>query len=162
MTNKTLSGEHNKADDLRIINSMYTRWQYSIFQNTCVSTVSKYLRTFFEPIYDEKDIENVVNQILSKNPSAKKEDVEKYVKQSEFAMAIWDYLIKDWNISVNDQEIDAFLDDYYKATNNSIRELKNDAEKRNKIKNDIELRKVIDAISDHFSVKLSLNLTKKL
>jgi FKBP-type peptidyl-prolyl cis-trans isomerase (trigger factor) len=74
-------------------------------------------------------------------------------------MAIWSFLAKEWNITVSDEEVHTFLDEYYKNTNNSIREYKQDKEKFNKIKNDIELRKVIDAINNKFTVKLNLNLT---
>jgi hypothetical protein len=140
---------------------MYTRWQFSVFQSTSVSCVAKYLRNFFEPIYDEEEINKLVEKILEKNKEANKDQVINFVKESEFAMAIWGYLVKDWNIVVTEEEVDKFLDDYYKATNNSIREFKVEGEKRNKIKNDIELRKVIDAINDRFIVKLKINLTKR-
>jgi uncharacterized cupin superfamily protein len=138
---------------------MFQKWQFSIFQNTAVINVAKYLREFFEVSYNYEEISKAAEKVVKANPNAKIEDVNRFIEQSEFSMAIWNYLAKEWDITVSDDEAHAFLDDYYKNTNNSIREYKQDKEKFNKIKNDIELRKVIDAINNKFIVKLNINLT---
>jgi 3-methyladenine DNA glycosylase Tag len=138
---------------------MFQKWQFSVFQNTTVVNVAKYLREFFEVSYNNEEILKAAEKIVETNKNAKLEDVKRFIEQSEFSMAIWSYLAKEWNITVSDEEAHTFLDEYYKNTNNSIREYKQDKEKFNKIKNDIELRKVIDAINNKFIVKLHINLT---
>ncbi|GMO14451.1 MAG: hypothetical protein Ta2E_04810 [Mycoplasmoidaceae bacterium] len=143
----------------KIIFNMFQKWQFSVFQNTVVITVAKYLKDFFDVTYDEKAIKLVVDDILSKNQNAKEIEIKEFVKQSEFSMAIWNYLAKEWDVIVTDDDANRFLDDYYKNTNNSIREFKQDKDKFEKIKEDIKLRKIIDLCGVKFNVKILLSIT---
>jgi 3-methyladenine DNA glycosylase Tag len=127
----------NNQEYAKTIFGMFQKWQFSVFQNTTVVNVAKYLKEFFEVSYNDEEILKAAEKIVAANKNAKIDDVKRFIQNSEFSMAIWSFLAKEWNITVSDEEAHAFLDEYYKNTNNSIREYKQNKEKFDKIKNDI-------------------------
>jgi spore coat polysaccharide biosynthesis protein SpsF (cytidylyltransferase family) len=87
--------ETNKENGNRIITDMFSRWQFTIFQNTVVAHVTRYLESCFDAQYDESEIEKIAEDIVAKNPKAKKEDVITFVKRTEFQKAILDFLAEE-------------------------------------------------------------------
>jgi hypothetical protein len=146
---------------MKAISNMFARWQFALFQNTLAIAVIKELKNNFDIEYDKNDVSEFMKKITSVDKNAKKDEVEKFVKNSIFSTLIWEYLANEWKITVSDEDANKFLDDYYQNTNNSIREFKNDKNKFEQIKKDIRFKKTIDELNKYFNVKLEINLAIK-
>ncbi|MDR3249832.1 MAG: hypothetical protein LBS95_02010 [Mycoplasmataceae bacterium] len=153
--------QNNKDEEMKAISNMFARWQFALFQNTLAIAVIKELKNNFDIEYDKNDVSEFMKKITSVDKNAKKDEVEKFVKNSIFSTLIWEYLANEWKITVSDEDANKFLDDYYQNTNNSIREFKNDKNKFEQIKKDIRFKKTIDELNKYFNVKLEINLAIK-
>jgi hypothetical protein len=86
----------------------------------------------------------------------KQKDIATGIVQSTL---VWLHFAKLWGITVSDKEVDDYLDDFYRATNKSIREFKNDKDKYEHIRTDIVMKKTTAEINNRFVIKLNLTIT---
>ena len=69
---------------------------------------------------------------------------------------VFEEIAKDKKIAISDDQTKEYLDNYYKATNNSINDFLQDKEKFEEIKNIILEEKITQWLIDQFKVYLNV------
>ncbi|MDR2654099.1 MAG: hypothetical protein LBB39_02195 [Mycoplasmataceae bacterium] len=154
-----LNKEKEDRRKVMYINKMFDNWNYHLFQQTGFVTVAKH----FVPlcIFDivEEDLAGGMRYAKNTQPNLsieKQKDIATGIVQSTL---VWLHFAKLWGITVSDKEVDDYLDDFYRATNKSIREFKNDKDKYEHIRTDIVMKKTTAEINNRFVIKLNLTIT---
>lgn len=111
----------------------------------------------YEIKIDSHDLQNVIDSFIKNDPRLAKAPYE-YVKTMATRLMekemLFSVLAKEWNITVDDNEVRDSLDNYYKETNHPIRDILNSPERMEGVKKSILEQKIANAICAKLKFKM--------
>lgn len=110
----------------------------------------------FEFNIDAADVERVSNQLKQVYKTLPDEQIKMIANHVIQRDLVFIELGKLWDIFVTDDEVKQGLNEYYKTTNEPIRDYLNDKEKFEGIRNLIYSEKIVKEILNRFPVKVDL------
>ncbi|MDR3257897.1 MAG: hypothetical protein LBT17_03800 [Mycoplasmataceae bacterium] len=116
----------------------------------------------FETTFDEDELKTLKERLKTQFPQQNENNLTEIAKKVIIKTLIFRELGKQWNISVTDDEINASLEQYYKVSNQSIRDYKENKEKFEGIRNVIFEEKITNELIKKYSnVRIDWETIKK-
>ena len=110
----------------------------------------------FEYSLDSSEIENIINMLKQMFPDRDLKILENIAEKMIIKEMIFEVLAKEWNIEVNNNEVEKALDSYYKFTNESIKNYLEDKEKFENIRKTIFEEKMANEIIKRIKYEFDL------
>ncbi|MDR3329852.1 MAG: hypothetical protein LBS76_01095 [Mycoplasmataceae bacterium] len=105
----------------------------------------------FETTFDEAELATLNARLKTQFAKYPENTVNEIAEKVIIKTLIFRELAKQWNINVTDEEVNASLESYYKASNQSIRDYKESKDKFEGIRNAIFEEQVTNALLKKFT-----------
>lgn len=127
-----------------------------IVKENAFNVVMGYLVSCFSFEFENNEVNLIKSRLSSQMKDFNDEQLEDLAKKLIQKGLIFNVLSKENNITVNDDDVKSYLNQYYKSTNNSINQFLNDTEKFNEIKNIILEEKITLWSITKFKISLTI------
>lgn len=157
MMKKTLGNKVSEEEIARRINSL-------VIRDAIFNEAMKILVPCYEIKIDPKDIDNFVALLRKVQPNllnAPDDYVKLLARRTIEKEMIFIVLAKEWNVNVTDDDARKVLMDYYKATNESVREKLNDQAELDRIKTTLLEQTLANRICSMLKYKVDMEAITK-
>ncbi|MDR0752989.1 MAG: hypothetical protein LBF02_02690 [Mycoplasmataceae bacterium] len=151
----------DKAKESKIINDMFNTWNFNLFQQTAFVAIVNSLIPQIKFEMDEEEFSKHIELIMKNNTNISKEQARFLAEKGFQYGMIWNYFSNEWKIVVSNEEVDEHLENYYKTTNNSIREYKTNNAEYEKVRMNLRMKKTFTEANEKFIVILQMPITIK-
>lgn len=134
--------------------------QQAFMQRNVLEAIKTYIRPCFSFTPNPAEKEAVLAQIKANAPAnLDNSKLSAIADNMIFEKPLMEFFSNEWKITVSDEDVENFLLERYRKTNESIRDIKNDKEKCEQIKKQLVLQKTVAQIPNYFHVTMEVDLT---
>lgn len=127
-----------------------------IIKENSFNLIMQYVVENYKISFNKDELAEFKDRIKNNYPNEDDAKITEIAKKVITKGLVFEEIAKDKKIAISDDQTKEYLDNYYKATNNSINDFLQDKEKFEEIKNIILEEKITQWLIDQFKVYLNV------